>query len=65
MKQYKNPPCLICDYVISKDNQPYCTLRQAFTETLPPILCDADCPQRKTWVDRLPDNIFEVLRGLK
>lgn len=49
----QNPACLICNYVQNKDGKPYCSLRQMFTENLPPIRCEADCPERKTWVDDL------------
>jgi len=60
-KQRKNQACLICNYVVARDNEPYCTLRDTFTETLPAIRCEADCPQRHTFVDDLPDLIVGVI----
>ena len=68
MRESKNIACLICDFVIRKDDKPYCTIRQEFTEKLPPIRCEADCPQRHTFVDDLPElhslqDISNILRS--
>ena len=56
-KRHKNNVCLICDYVINRNGEPYCKIRKQFTEKLPEIKSLSDCPQRTTWVDRLPDEL--------
>ncbi len=55
LKQFRNQACLICDNITSRDNEPYCTVREQFTEKLPEIKCEADCPQRRVkWIEELP-----------
>lgn len=62
MKKSKNNACFICDFVEAKENKPYCKIKKAFCEDLPEIISLNDCPQRTTFVDRMPKNIFDALK---